>query len=198
MVFRTATEVKTANIAEHHHPEHSIEVVTPWSGKVEDIIVFATLALILITSSSLLHLLYPSEQGSTKVTPAVLRQSLVALSNAAEEISMLEDIMETRPNLEALVEMQLSPFSANPFDNMTELHWREESQCFIAKTVGITPAYLIKLHLLKNNPDRRYEISWRIAHDNTSFLMENCREQYNSDWQNVGNSKPAHKDLHGH
>ncbi len=178
--------------------EFNSETVAPWSGKTEDVIVFSILAAILAISSTLLHLLYPSVQDHQDVTPQALRQSLVALSNAAEEIVMHEEIMGTRPNLDTLIEMKLSPFSENEFDNMTKLHWQQDTHCLIAETIDLIPAYQIKLHFSAKDPGTSPEISWRVANDNSPFSIENCQQTHNSNWQRIGKSQPDAKDAHKH
>ncbi|OUR91719.1 hypothetical protein A9Q81_17390 [Gammaproteobacteria bacterium 42_54_T18] len=174
------------------------ETVAPWSGKTEDIIVFSILAAILAISSTLLHLFYPSEQNHGEVTPQALRQSLVALSNAAEEIVMHEEFMGTRPNLDTLIEMKLSPFSENEFDNMTKLRWQQDSHCFIAETTDLTPPYQIKLHFSAKEPSAPPEISWRIANENSPLSVANCQKTHNSNWQRIRKSQPDAKDAHKH
>jgi len=174
------------------------ETVAPWSGKTEDIIVFSILAAILAISSTLLHLLYPSEKIHGEVTPQVLQQSLVALSNAAEEIVMYEEIMGARPNLDTLIEMKLSPFSENNFDNMTKLRWQQGSHCFIAETIDLSPAYQIKLHFSAKEHSASPNISWRIVNDNSPFSVANCQQIHNSNWQRIGQSQPDAKDAHKH
>jgi bacterioferritin (cytochrome b1) len=112
----------------------NIEHIPSWNGKHEDKIVLSAILVILLVATALLWLRYQENVNHSTVIPKAITQSLTELSNASEEIAILQSLEGFVPSLNELKDLGIAPFSPERLKNKLQFHWQQFNHCFVATT----------------------------------------------------------------
>jgi len=166
----------------------NIEQVPAWNGNKEDKVVFSAIIAILVIATALLWLRHQENTVHSIVIPKAITQSLTELSNAAEEIIMMQSLEGLQPSLNELKELDIAPFAPERLTNKLDLHWQQFHHCFIATAPASAPPTAAKSS--NNTPTQtRTHYQFRLLIDDS--LGAEDLITYQIDWREF----PAHSLL---
>lgn len=162
-----------------------VETVGPKDGKLEDKLVFGGAILILLCAASLLYWLYPPQNHQFQAIPKPIRATLTALSNAGEELQILQEFEDSYPSLSSIKSMDISPFSGTTLMNAPEFNWGHDSNCYIGQSLLDKQIIQIRLELPNVSTKQSPTTYWRYLSRNdipVIQLSEYCQSSL-GDWR---------------
>lgn len=176
------------------------ETIPPRDGKLEDKIVFGGILLIMLAAAFLLFALYPPQADDFVAIPKPIRASLTALSNAGEELSMIQEIEGAPPTLASIREMRISPFVESGLKTTVRFEWTQDGNCLLGQSlIWDERIFLIRLDLAAPGTNYSPQIYWQelAKASPTETPVKYCHSPA-SEWQLVSAINQAVRDRHDH
>ncbi|OLQ91865.1 hypothetical protein BIY21_12680 [Vibrio ponticus] len=175
--YKTERQHKTPIASQQYY----VEVISPTDGKSEDKWVVCAIGLLFVIASSLMYWLYGSNEQDKVTVPQGLQHTLTQLSNAAEEIAIIQQAMEKNLSLVELRELAIEPFSQPLLSNLASATWLHQDSCYLGTIELTKQSYQVRLLLSESSEGI---ISWRehgISDTNTA-----CSDSSDDDWHPIG------------